>query len=661
MKQEEKPLLCPDCNTYAAQDDIVCPRCGKLLDRQPTEEEELMRFRQGRHLRRTEAEVPPPPVTPGSTGASRSFEDTRPRETAEETGAAYSQRERLARTGRYYGLEDGLMDDTPMTYGVSENPTIMLQSQRRSRAKRGLRMKRLVNWAYVLIGCFVLCIALLIGAYVFLTRTPSGQVIMARMGQDATSAAMWQVGQEYLHTGDIDQAIAYFLIARAKDEEADEPNVTGLLQLGSAYEANDQLDEAEAVYAYIYTEVVPSAPDAYRAQVRVLLAQGRQADAARLLSEAYKQTGVASFRSQRLEILPDVPSASVMAGYYNAAQTIELLQGQDCEVWYTLDKFATLPEGGILYEGPIVLSEGEHQLRAVAVDGDLVSDIMRSDYQIYLPTPLQPDCNLAPNTYSSKKKVTLKPGSLTKEQLEKNPGYAATIDDPVAQTITIYYTIDGSQPDKDSPIYDGTQIQLGNFGGYVYLKAVSVNGYGKQGNMLERTFKFDTSPTYRKMYNTDDVIPGLQLGTTTREAFQTKYGTGEGPEIILQDTVEGECEKYTYDWGYASFMKIKSGWVLSDLKFTTDQFDGPRNTSVGMAESKITALFKDCGQPVGSTGIKRGLYYENEDKQGVIAILTSGERIIYYRIGTADGHVWQLEYEIASGGSCTSIRWVFER
>ena len=44
--------------------------------------------------------------------------------------------------------------------------------------------------------------------------------------------------------------------------------------------------EAEEVYAYIYTEVVPSAPDAYRAQARVLIAQGREADAAALLSEA---------------------------------------------------------------------------------------------------------------------------------------------------------------------------------------------------------------------------------------------------------------------------------------------------------------------------------------------------------------------------------------
>ena len=654
-------MLCPDCNTYAAEDDIVCPRCGKLLNRQASEEEELMSFRQGRHLRKVQEELPPPPTIPGSTGASRSFEDTRPRETAEDTGAMYSRRESLASTGRYYGLKDGQLDDIPLGYEVSGNPTIMATSRRHSRAKRTIRMKRLVNWAYVLIGCIVLVIALAIGAYVFLTRTPGGQVIMARMGEDATSAAMWQGGQEYLHTGDIDRAIEYFLVARAKDDEAEEPNVTGLLQLGSAYEADDRLTEAEEVYAYIYTEVVPSAPEAYRAQTRVLLAQGREAEAAALLAQAYKETGVDSFRNQRLEILPLVPATSVVPGYYNAAQTIELLQGQDCEIWYTLDRFAVLPEDGILYEAPLELSEGEHNLRAVAVNGDLVSDTMVAAYQIYLPTPLQRDCNLAPNTYPKKRTVTLRPGKLSDEDLKKNPGYAATLDDPVAQTITMYYTIDGSQPDQDSPIWDGTPIQLGLYGGYQELKAVSVNGYGKQGNTLNVRYKFDVSPSYRKTYSVEDVVADLKLGATTREAFRTKYGEGEGPKMVILNTVEGECEQYTYDWGYASFMKITSGWVLADIMFTNDQFEGPRDTKIGMTESKITGLYKDFGQVVGATGIKRGLYYESESKQGVISILPTGEKIIYYRVGTADGHVWQLEYHIGTDGKCSAIRWFFER
>ena len=653
-------MLCPDCNTYAAEDDIVCPRCGKLLDRQATEEEELMSFRQGRHLRKAQEELPPPPAMPGSTGASRSFEDIRPRETAEATGAVYARRENLANTGRFYGLEDGLIDNAPLSYGVSETPTVMAVSRRNSRSKRGLRMKRLINWAWVLISAVVLVIALAIGAYVFLTKTPSGQVIMARMGEDATSAAMWQVGQEYLHTGDIDKAIEYFLIARQKDEEAKEPNVTGLLELGSAYEANGQLAEAEAVYAYIYTDVVPAAPEAYRAQARVLQAQGRQADAAALLNDAYKATGVAAFRSQRLEILPDLPTTSVTPGYYNAAQTVALLQGQDCEIWYTLDKFATLPQDGILYEEPLVFSEGEHALRAVAVNGDLVSDVMIANYQIYLPTPLQPDSNLAPQTYTKRRTVSLRPGKLSDEDLEKNPGYAATLSDPVAQTITIYYTIDGSQPDQDSPIWDGTPIQLGTTGGYVTLKAVSVNGYGKQGNTLEVKYKFDVTPGHKKVYSVEDTIDDLKMGATTREAFRTKYGEGTGPQMVTLNTVEGECEKYTYSWGHASFMKIKSGWVLAELYFT-GHFEGPRSTKVGMAETKITSQFRDYGQVVGSTGIKRGLYYENEDKQAVISILPGGSKVIYYRTGTADGHVWQLEYNINTSGVCESIHWFFER
>lgn len=653
-------MLCPDCNTYAAEDDIVCPRCGKLLDRQATEEEELMSFRQGRHLRKVQDELPPPPAMPGSTGASRSFEDIRPRETAEATGAVYSRRENLANTGRYYGLEDGLIDNAPMSYGVSETPTVMAVSHRNSRSKRGLRMKRLINWAWVLISAVVLAIAAVIGVYVFLTKTPTGQVIMARMGEDATSAAMWQVGQEYLHTGDIDKAIEYFLIARQKDEESKKPNVTGLLELGSAYEANGQLVEAEAVYAHIYTEIVPSAPEAYRAQARVLQAQGRLADAAALLNDAYKATGVAAFRSQRLDILPDLPTTSVVPGYYNAAQKVELLQGQDCEIWYTLDKFAVLPEGGILYEEPLEFSEGEHALRAVAVNGDLVSDPMIANYQIYLPTPLQPDSNLAPQTYTKRRTVSLRPGKLSDEDLEKNPGYAATLDDPVAQTITIYYTIDGSQPDKDSPIWDGTPIQLGTTGGYVTLKALSVNGYGKQGNTLEVKYKFDVNPGHKKVYSVEDTIDDLKLGATTREAFRTKYGDGTGPQMVNINTVEGECEQYTYSWGHAAFMKVKTGWVLAELYFTGN-FAGPRDTKIGMAEAKITGQFRDYGQVTGATGIKRGLYYENEDKQAVISILPGGNKVIYYRTGTADGHVWQLEYNINTSGTCESIRWFFER
>ena len=99
--------------------------------------------------------------------------------------------------------------------------------------------------------------------------------------------------------------------------------------LGNAYEANGELDKAEEVYAYLYTDIVPSASDAYRNQVRIYLAQGREKEAAELLAVAYKATGVTTFNTQRTSILPPTPGASVTAGYYTAKQTITFAVAED--------------------------------------------------------------------------------------------------------------------------------------------------------------------------------------------------------------------------------------------------------------------------------------------------------------------------------------------
>ena len=50
-------MLCPQCGRYNDDDKVVCDYCGTPLERElpdTGEEEELMRFRQGRHLRQAE-------------------------------------------------------------------------------------------------------------------------------------------------------------------------------------------------------------------------------------------------------------------------------------------------------------------------------------------------------------------------------------------------------------------------------------------------------------------------------------------------------------------------------------------------------------------------------------------------------------------------------
>ncbi|MBQ2953239.1 MAG: chitobiase/beta-hexosaminidase C-terminal domain-containing protein [Clostridia bacterium] len=661
-------MLCPLCGRYNDDDKVVCVYDGTLLEQDvqvADGEEELMRFRQGRHLRGKEAPAEEPRRRRRG-GASRAFEDPLPPQTPESTGELYGSSESLSSTGHYLGDEEEILmrqvlDDEEFRQA---EPSHVVQGQmraRRSRLQRHISYQRAVNWAHVGIAAFVLAIAATLGFLLFLRNTETGQVLVARWGRDASAKAMWQVGGECFDRGEVERAIEYFTAARAKDKESGEPNLTGLLQLGEAYEAMGDLLAAEEVYAYVYTTVDEKSADAYRAQVRVLLELDRGAEAAALLQTAYQKTGQATFRAQRLEILPTVPTVDVSAGYYTQKMTLVLSQTQECSILYTFDPLATLPEDGLEYTGPIELGEGEWELRAVAVEGDLVSDPLRLTYQIYMPTPLQPDANLAPGTYdSARKNVRLWPGSLSDEELEKNPGYAAQKDDPVAQDITIYYTIDGSIPDADSPIYTGEPIVMAT-NGYNWLRAVSVNGYGKQGNMKEVEIKLNLRTKAQKVYCTEDVIADLKVGTTTQEAFLRQYGEGKGKESVWLYGIDGECVRYTYDWGYVTFMKTKTGWLLAEVWLTSNALSAPRGTAIGMKEAEITAKFRDYGQVTSPSG-NRGLYHDvDSSDKGKIYVQEDGGKIIRYRTGTPDMHVWQLDYILNDAGVCTDIHWLYER
>ena len=546
--------------------------------------------------------------------------------------------------------------EQPHAAGIQES-----QYQRRSRVKRHLSHRRMINWAYVLIALILLVIVAAAGTLVFLRNTEAGQVIVARWGYDASAEAMWIVGEECFDRGEVDRAIGYFTAAREKNKEAGEPNADGLMLLGEAYEAQGNLPAAEEVYAYVYTTVQPSLAEAYRAQVRVLREQGRDAEAAALLQIAYQQTGQPTFRSQRLDILPSIPTVDVAAGYYTERKSVQLLQLQEYSVYYTLNPLAVLPEEGILYEGPIELGEGEHELRAVAVYGDLVSDPLKVTYQIYMPTPLSPEANLAPGTYNSARtNVRLWKRELDDEELEKNPGYAATLDDEVAQTVTIYYTIDGSIPDADSPIFTGEPIIMAT-NGYMTLRAVAVNGYGKQGNMKEVEIKLNLRTKSPKVYCTEDTLGALKLGTTTQDAFLRQYGEGSSKESVWLPGIDGECVRHIYSWGYVTFMKTGAGWLLAEVYLTSNEFKPPRDTAIGMKEADITAKFKDYGQVTSPSG-NRGLYHDiKSSDKGKIYVQEDGGKIIRYRTGTPDMHVWQLDYILDGNGVCTAIRWLYER
>ncbi|MBQ9325861.1 MAG: chitobiase/beta-hexosaminidase C-terminal domain-containing protein [Clostridia bacterium] len=621
-------MLCPYCETYADPESLVCPGCGKMLPRREKTGSGVMSIRQGRPDRREPAQSGMP-MAEGRQGMGKAYFDDSIQDEAPDENM-YIDESRIQRMER---RESASYSDT------AENderiPVVPQEKPGSQRRKKKLLRNHMTNWMAVLVVAGVLLFVLLAGTVIFLQRTERGQMILARMGRDAGATAYWSVGEERMDTGDVEGAIADFVHARELDAEKEETNVAGLLLLASCYESVGDFSEAENIYVYLYTDVVPSAADAYSNEIRILQNTGREDEAAELMLLAYERTGNSNFTRQRNELLPAAPVTSLGAGLYEEKKYVSLTSPEQDEIYYTFSADSVLPEEGIQYTEPIFLDEGIWSMRAVSVRGKLVSDELTAVYRIIMPSPQSPYAMLAPGTYQKRQRVKLRVGDENKDD-----------DD-----ITIYYTIDGSIPDADSPIYDGEGVLLP--GGNSVLHAVAVNGYGKASNTLERGYKVEQKPWPEKSYTVEDTANGIVLNATTWDTFRAAYGEGESMELVSMEGLGDNCQKHNYSWGFVTFyLDDANRQFLCEMYFDQPVFKGPRGTAIGDTENGVVSQFRDMGQVESPSG-NRGLY-SNDYGRGKIYVEDGGKRIRYIH-NTADSHKWQLDYVLSSAGVVVSI------
>ncbi len=524
--------------------------------------------------------------------------------------------------------------------------------------------RRGVNWMLVGLLCLVAAMGIAVGAAVYMRQSDAGRLAAARRNATGTTEGMFALavskdpllqtereallktwddvsaqtyqtaGEAYLDMGEVDLAILCFRIGDVINPD----NYDGLLLLANAYELNVQDEEAEALYLRLCAEVSPFRPEAYTALIRLYQTQGRRPEAAEMMRLAYVGTGREEFRQEREDYIPEPPQISLNAGRYEISKlqgSVRLTSPQGYDIYYTTDDNAKLPEEGSLStDGSFLPAEGSVNLRAVCVSGDLCSDEIKVGYTFYYPSPPAPQCNLAPNTYNKRYSVKLRAGAFIddtrtrKEKAEDEKHYR------------YYYTIDGSTPDENSPVYDGTPIQLPS--GYVTLKAVCVNQYDKMSSILEVTWNFKVKPYPLSVYGEEDVFTGFVLNKTGLNEFKETFGQPQEELDTVYLSADRAAKHLTYPWGYAVFALNGNLWQLVRIEMNESLGNGPRGVGFGSSEAEITGVYKDFGQLQSPNG-ERGLYYDYP-RVGKVHVLEDGTRMVQYSCATAAGELWILQY-----------------
>jgi len=611
-------MLCERCGAYVPDDALTCDSCGTYLASARPRGQGMDSLRQGKAPQRTATAL-------DTRTGSHVYDEKGRVPSREEVPYQVHRGEDQRRSQRKSRRLEEDAGRPNVKKGLPNPGSGARRQVRAQRVKPHHVQKHMINWAHVSIAIVVLLLAAVVGAFFYLRETLPGQKMMIRAGQEGSCEAYWQVGEEYLAQGYLDKAIECFLIAREMEQDQDPPtdNIEGLLLLGSAYEAAERMEEAEALYVDLYTKLVPSRPEAYKSMIRLLLAQDRGPEAGELMKLAYEKTGMTSFRMQRDDLLPDSPETNLTAGRYSEKRKVELSSPEQYQVYYTTDPQAQLPQDGILYEAPIQLDEGTTAVRAVAVNGDLVSDPLNVSYTVIMPSPASPYIRLAPKEYKRRQSVYISPG-------DKN------------ENVTIYYTIDGSTPDADSPIYTGEPVALPT--GRVTMKAIAVNEYGKSSHAREVSWKISVKPYPKEEFTQNDTFKDFQLMKTTQDEFQSKYGKGTNETLVKVEGFEEACKQYTYDWGYAVFGRATTGvWMVCQVHMTQKLCAGPRDTGIGDGLDEIIGKFKDMNQLESPSG-NRGLYDIEDKGKGKLYKLADGNYSLQYRCITSDSSTIDLIY-----------------
>lgn len=256
------------------------------------------------------------------------------------------------------------------------------------------------------------------------------------------------------------------ILEKAMRKEPDSQN--GCLLMGKICEELGETDDAEAAYKKLI-DLNPDSTEAYSGLLRIYSQQGEYDKIVALKDTTSQEEILALFE----DYLVKVPEADTQSGDYSDFLEVELsVPDDDLEIYYTTD--GSDPEkDGKKYEDPIkIQKEGETVLKAVCKDRNgNYSEPMEEIYNIKFAIPNMPVVSPDGGQFYKDTSITISSDSGT----------------------TVYYTWDGSTPDKNSHKYTGAlTVPEGNN----ILSVIAINDKtGAASQVLKTNFIYypDTS------------------------------------------------------------------------------------------------------------------------------------------------------------------------
>ncbi|MDE7286657.1 MAG: chitobiase/beta-hexosaminidase C-terminal domain-containing protein, partial [Lachnospiraceae bacterium] len=287
---------------------------------------------------------------------------------------------------------------------------VRIKKDRKKKSPSFLSKERGKNW-------------LLASLITFIVVTVAAAYVIVFMYHRFSVTYQIEQARKYAEMQEFEEAISY--LERARQLKEDSADIV-LMESNYYYQMGEKQMAADILIQLVERGKLEyeDKERAYESIIYIYDEEGRYQEINSLLISC----GDADIMNHFQQYMAMTPEFGYESGNYDKVITLKITANTTGKIYYTLDG-SNPDEESEVYKSPLFLESGEYQVAAVFVnDYGIKSEIARSWYIINLIAPDPPEVLLYSGTYHMPTKIEV----------------------IIPEEGTVYYTIDGSNPTKDS-------------------------------------------------------------------------------------------------------------------------------------------------------------------------------------------------------------------